>query len=180
MLLKKTNAIAALCIILFLTGHMETMCFSLLTGWYNLSICKTFAYLAAGAFCTHAFLSIVILFFLHDGTSLRYPKENKRLILQRGTALVMLVFIHTHTQAYAHMATGEVLSQTMALFFCVCEIIYIVSVLTHTALSLSKGLVTLGAVHSISVVTWIDRIAAIICSLAGIVAIFAVTGFFLF
>ena len=43
MVLKKINTICSWIIIVFLLGHLGTMCYSMLTGWYDYSICKGLA-----------------------------------------------------------------------------------------------------------------------------------------
>lgn len=117
-------------------------------------------------------------FFLHDGARILYKKENLRLVLQRSSAIVIVVLLHVHTKAYAHMATGEALSKNQALLYCVSEIVYITAVMMHTALSFSKAFITLGWIKSSVAAKRIDWIAYIVCGSAGIVAAVAVYLFF--
>lgn len=107
MILKKTNAVLGLMIIAAVICHAGTMTFSLITFWYDFAICKFFAHAAVTFMILHALMSICLFFFQHDGSDMRYSRQNMRTLLQRITAVVMIVLIHFHTSAYAHMATGE-------------------------------------------------------------------------
>lgn len=179
MILKKTNAVLGLMIIAAVICHAGTMTFSLITFWYDFAICKFFAHAAVTFMILHALMSICLFFFQHDGSDMRYSRQNMRTLLQRITAVVMIVLIHFHTSAYAHMATGETLSTGTAVFRCITECIYILSVFLHTAMSFSRALVTLGWISSMRTAARIDRFACIVCGLAAICSLFAVIRFFL-
>ncbi len=111
MKLKKINAILGLTIIAALVCHVGTMTYSLITYWYDLTLCKFFAHAAVTLMILHILTSLCIFFFFHDGSSAHYLSMNKRTIIQRITAILMIVFVHFHIFAYSHMATGETLSQ---------------------------------------------------------------------
>lgn len=179
MKLKKINAILGLSIIAALLCHAGTMTYSLLTSWYNLTLCKFFAHAAVGIMILHVLTSICIFFFLHDGSDARYSRQNIRTIMQRVTAILMIVFVHFHTSAYAHMATGQTLSQGQAICNCITECIYILSVFVHTAVSFSKAFVTLGWINSSKAAKRLDRIAYAVCGVAALAALFSVIRFFI-
>ena len=180
MKLKKVNAAAGLLTALILMCHAGMMCVSLYTGWYNFILCKSFAHMTESLLIIHAACSLIIMFFYNDGTSVAlYRKDNKSLIIQRASALLMIVLIHMHTVAYAHMATGEILTTSKAIRLWVFEIIYIVTVMTHFAVSFSKAFVTLGLISSQKKFCIMQKIVYAVCTVAAIAAAGGVTVFFI-
>lgn len=89
-IIKKINAIAGLAATAALCCHGGSMCYSMLTGWYDFNIAKTSANIILIAAAVHAFLSITIFFFFHDGAALKYGKENISTVLQRISAVAIL------------------------------------------------------------------------------------------
>lgn len=177
--LKKINALLGLLTAASLTGHAGTMGVSLWTGWYNFSLCKSLAKSTVLFMFLHAVVSIGILFFHHDGGQMKYGRLNRSTALQRDTAIAILVLIHVHTKAYAHMTTGAVLSTGQTAMFCVTELLYFAAVMTHTAVSLSKAAVTLGLVRSGEAVKRIDRVVWTLCGLAMLILSGGMLSFFL-
>lgn len=178
-ILKKVNAAMAMLVLLSLCGHAGTMCFSLWTGWYNFLIAKSFAYVTVIALAFHVLISLTTFFFFHDGANLKYTKENRTTFLQRVSALAMLVLLHAHMNAYSHMATGEVLTIGKTIFYCISEFLFFASVMTHVAVSFSKGLITLGLVSSAESVHRIDIISYFICALVMLATTGGMLSFFL-
>lgn len=168
--LKKINAAMAFLVILSLCGHAGTMCFSLWTGWYNLLIAKTLAYITVTLLAFHVLCALILFFFVHDGANLKYPKKNMATILQRASAIIMLALLYVHTISYSGAATGETLTVGQTIFYCLTELLFFASVMTHIAVSFSKGLITLGLVSSAETVHKIDIAAYIICALVMLAA----------
>lgn len=179
MKLKKINAVLGLLTTLSLFAHAGIMSISLHTGWYQYTLCKGFARLTLSLMILHIVCSLAILFFYHDGSeAVLYKKANVRLILQRASALCLMIFLHVHRKAYGHMATGETLSTGMAVFFMISEIIYICLVMIHISMSFSKAFITLGIVSSTNQVAVIDRIIWGVCIVLLLVAGIGVAAFF--
>ncbi len=170
---EKWNAVLGLGIVAALLCHAGTMVCSLLTGWYDLTLCKGFARAAVALLVLHVLTTLCIFFFKHDGASARYARQNARTWVQRVTALLILILIHTHTMAYAHMATGETLSNAAAIFFCIAESVYILAVCAHTAASFGKAFVTLGWLRSSKAAKRLDAVAYTVCCLIAAAALFA-------
>lgn len=180
MKLKKLNAILGIAIIAALLCHAGTMTYSLITHWYNFTVYKYFAHLAETIMFLHVLISICIFFFSSDGSSLlRYPRRNISTIVQRASAVLIIVLVHMHISNYAHMATGETLTPAEALFNCLIECVYILSVFAHTAVSFSKALVTLGLVRSVRASVRLERIVYAVCAVLAAAAVFAVIRFFI-
>ena len=164
MKLKKINAITALAVILSALAHIGVMTYSLWTGWYNYRICKMLPRTALTFLLIHILLSIVIFFFSHDGADVKYKRLNTGTTVQRITAIIMMIFIHFHTNAYAHVAAGKSLTAGMTIFRIITELIFFTSVLSHTAVSLGKAFITLGIASSERSVQNISRAAYVICA----------------
>lgn len=179
MKLKKINAVLGLLIVLSLCGHAGTMGFSLWTGWYSFLLCKSLAKITISLLVLHVFCSLCLFFFVHDGAGLKYSKCNVSTILQRISALLILGLLHIHMRAYAHMATKTVLGTGQTAFFCVTEIMFFASVLTHVAVSVSKGFITLGLTTSVKAISVIDMISYIICALTMIAVSGGMLSFFI-
>ena len=96
---------------------------------------KTFANVTAGALALHALTSLIMFFFFHDGASLKYKKENKIVIIQRVTALTILILLPVHITAYSHMAAGGTLTAARTVFYCVSESLFFACVMSHAAVS---------------------------------------------
>ena len=172
MKLKKFNAVVGLLIVLSLCGHAGTMGYSLWTGWYNYPVCKMLAKITVFLAATHVVVTLIEFFFFHDGSGFQYKKYNRATILQRVTAITMLVLLHVHIKAYAHVVTGAVLTTAQTAFFCMTELLFFASALTHAAVSVSKAVTTLGLASSPRTIAVIDRIGYVI----GACAMLAVSG----
>lgn len=179
MKLKRINAVLGLLIVLSLCGHAGTMIFSLWTGWYSFVICKLLAKTTVSLLVLHVFCSLCLFFFVHDGTELKYKKYNISTALQRISALAILVLLHVHMKAYSHMATGTVLNGCQTAFFCVTELLFFASVMTHIAVSISKAVISLGLTESADMVYIIDKISYVVCALVMLAASGGMLSFFL-
>ena len=178
-IVKKINALAGLAVIAALCCHGGSMCYSMLTGWYDFNIAKTFANIILIAVAVHAFLSITIFFFFHDGAVLKYKKENISTLLQRISAVAILILLHIHINTYSFMATGETLGVEQIIIHCTSEILYFASIMTHIAVSIGKGAVTLGMVKSSASLKRINLISYIICGIAMAAASISLLLFFI-
>ncbi|MGN1372725.1 MAG: hypothetical protein ACI4VK_01605 [Candidatus Coproplasma sp.] len=178
MVLKKINAVSALAAMLVAICHIGIMSYSLWTGWYNYNICKGFAWATASLFSLHVLLSLIIFFFIHDPSKVRYKKHNVGVIIQRVSAILMLLLIHLHTSAYAHVATGEVLSTGVVVLRIITEILFFGSVLVHMGDSCPKALITLGVLPSERAFRVVAYISCIFCGLLFIVTAGGVINFY--
>ena len=91
-------------------------------------------------------------------------------VLQRATAIIIMILIHFHMKAYAHVVTGEVLSAGMTAFRIVTELLFFSAVLVHIAVSFGKAFITLGIGSSGKAIQNITRIAFVICAVILLVA----------
>lgn len=145
-MLKKINAVLALFSALLLTAHLLLMS-PLLAGllefqpWFN-----RMGSILLRVFTLHVVLSLIIFFFCSDRSNvLQYARQNIQTIVQRATALLMLLLIHLHPHSYSSTAAdGSFVPVLPNPGIFLVELLLLLSVVVHTALSLPKALVTLG------------------------------------
>lgn len=177
--IKKVNTLVGFAVIVALCCHGGSMCYSMVTGWYDFFIAKTFANLTIISVAVHSLLSIIIFFFFHDGSVLKYGKDNISTVLQRISAVAIIILLHIHINTYSFMATGESLSMCQTIISCITEILYFSAIMTHIAISIGKGFVTLGTVKSSAVLNRINLISYIICGIAMAASSISVLLFFI-
>jgi len=101
MKLKKINAVLTWFTTVCFLAHLYTMSVFMLTGWFNVGVCMAGAGATAMFVTLHTVISLIILFFNHDGSRLtRYAKLNKETVMQRATAIAMMVLVHVHLKAF--------------------------------------------------------------------------------
>ena len=175
---KKTNAILSWILIGCLLGHLATMSYSLLTGWYNYFICKTLAHLTCGAFSLHVILSLCIVFFMHDGTSMAcYQRKNIKTILQRVSGIIMICLVHLHVEEYSFIVAGTPLSSLSKMRIIGVELLFWGFLFIHIAISLSKSFISLGLIRTEKAERLIDGVAKIVCIILMIIICFAMMRF---
>lgn len=163
--LKKVNAVLSWLLSLSLLGHLLTMSYSFLTGWYNYSLCKNLAYLTAGLVTVHVIISVVLIFFFHDGSRISYyGKRNLPTIFQRVTALVIVVILHMHVKAFGFIVAGIKLGFWTKIGIFVTETIFFGAIFLHLAVSFSKSMISVGILRTEKMEKIIDKVAIVVCS----------------
>ena len=176
MRMKKFNAVVALLSSIALLVHIGYCSFAYLTMYYNPNL-KT---LTAAPFiiCTmiHAVCGMCIVFLQNDGTSLGvYKEQNKRTIIQRISAALIfpLLIVHLKTFELLKTLSSEGKWVPFALLMAL-QILFYADVLVHTALSFSKGLITLGIIQDRNKLKILDKVVFVVCTAAFLFASFAV------
>lgn len=178
MFFKKFNTICSWIIIGFLLGHLGTMCYSMLTGWYDVSICKGLAHQTAAAVAIHVMLSLILVFFFHDGADFsKYKKQNRRVILQRTSGLVIIALLHLHTKAFGFIVTGMALSSAEKCFLLITELLFFGAIFVHLGVSFSRSLISMGMIRSDAVQKRVDWLLGIFCGLLLVITMVALTRF---
>lgn len=178
MFLKKLNAICSWIIIVLLLGHLGTMSYSMLTGWYNLFVCKKLAQGTAIVVASHVMISLILVFFFHDGTNFsKYKKQSRRIVLQRVSALVMLCLLHLHIKAFGFIVAGTVLSLADKSFLLITEFVFFGSIFVHLGVSFSRSLISMGMIRSDAAQKRADCFLGIFCGLLFVVTMVALTRF---
>ena len=176
MLLKKTNAVLSLITILLLFIHTGYTAYCYLTFYYNplLKIWTAVPFMILA--CLHAVCGMSSVFLQADGTRLdRYPKQNRRTILQRITAALIFTLLILHINTFALLSSSAEKGQWACFaLLLISQPLFYGTVLTHIAVSVSRALITLGWLTSPEKQKIIDRVVYILCGAAFVTASFAV------
>ena len=176
MLLKKTNAALGLLSILFMLLHMGYSIFAYLTFYYNPFLKMVFAIPFMVLVCLHAICGMLTVMTQNDGSRTDlYPKQNVRTILQRVSAALIFPLLILHINTFSLMQlcaendmTGGILLLILA------ELLFFAVVVTHVAVSLTKGLITLGFLTSEKTMKILDRIIYVCGAVFYCAAVYAV------
>ena len=174
--LKKINAALGLLSIAAMLVHIGYTVFAYLAFYYN----PTLKLLTAVPFmvlaCLHAVCGMLTVFLQSDGTRLdMYPRQNVRTVLQRVSAALMLPLLILHINTFSLLQSSAEAGQWLwfALLM-LSQPLFYGTVLTHIAVSVTRGLITLGWLSSTEKQRKIDRVVYILCALAFAVSTFVV------
>ena len=180
---KKVNAVLGLILTLACISHIAVQLYAALSHQELGAAAKLPMHICMGAAALHILLSFGMIFFLHEGKSLKtYPKANAGVILQRcsGILMVVLLFFHFRLSKIV-LSTGE---SGMGLFvLCMCVmILFFGTVFLHISVSFTKALVTLGIITERSTKRKIDHILWVVMGIAflavSILMTYAYTGLY--
>ena len=176
MRLKKINAVLGLLSILLLLMHMGYTIWAYLTFTYNPTMKLAFAVPFMVVACLHAICGMLAVFTQADGTRLNlYRKLNRRTIVQRVTAALILPLLILHINTFTLMSVCVENGQTLLiLLLIVAELAFFACVIAHVAVSLTSGLVTLGLLTSEKTRKVLDRIMYAVGALAFVGAAFVI------
>lgn len=174
--LKKINAALGLLSIAAMLVHIGYTVFAYLAFYYN----PTLKLLTAVPFmvlaCLHAICGMLTVFLQADGTRLDlYPRQNARTVLQRASAALMLPLLILHINTFGLLQSSAEAGQWIwfALLM-LSQPLFYATVLTHIAVSVTRGLITLGWLSSTEKQKVIDRVVYILCAVAFAVSNFVV------
>lgn len=171
MALKKANAATGLLTIALLLAHAGYQIVAFILFIYNPAVTRILAWSLVGAVSIHAVLGMSIVMFAHDGSELiRYPRENRRTIWQRASAIGILVMLVLHVQAYSILMSGTaglIAAEIIQFMFFTC-------VFAHIGASFSNAFVTLGWLGDMDKKKKIDRCVWIICGIIWAAAVIVV------
>ena len=174
--LKKINAALGLLSIAAMLVHIGYTVFAYLAFYYN----PTLKLLTAVPFmvlaCLHAICGMLTVFLQSDGTRLdMYPRQNVRTVLQRVSAALMLPLLILHINTFGLLQSSAEAGQWLwfALLM-LSQPLFYATVLTHIAVSVTRGFITLGWLSSSEKQRKIDRVVYILCALAFAVSTFVV------
>ena len=156
--------------------HIGYTVFAYLAFYYNPTLKLLTAIPFMVLVCLHAVCGMLTVFRQADGTRLDlYPKQNLRTILQRASAALILPLLILHINTYGLLASTAEAEQWLwfALLMLSQPLFYGVA-LTHVAVSVTRGLITLGLLSSSDRQKRIDRVIYVLGALAFAVATFVV------
>ena len=177
MTIKKLNSIFALITSLALLVHIGYSAFAYLTFYYNPTLKMATAMPFIICCCVHAILGMCAVFLMGDGTRLNiYPKQNMRTVIQRISAALIFPLLILHLNTF-HLLKNSAANGNWWLFgiLIFIQITFFAVVITHTAVSFSKALITLGILKKREVQKKLDIIVYIFWAMVFLTASFAVT-----
>ncbi len=171
MKLKKANAILGLFAICILLAHAGYQIVAYILFLYNPMVTKVLGWLTVAVVFMHAILGMSMVMFVHDGGSLSaYPKANQRTILQRASAIGIMVAVVLHIKSFEMLSSGNLGLAAAEL----TQFIFFSCVFTHIATSFSNAFVTLGLLGDMDKKKKIDRVVYVICAVLWAVAVIVV------
>ena len=176
MKLKKINAALSLLTVLAMLLHIGYTVYAYLAFYYNPGLKLLFAMPFMVLVCLHAICGMAAVFLQSDGTRLDlYPRQNRQTVLQRMSAALIFPLLLLHLNTYNLLRSsaegGKWLFFALLMF---SQPLFYAVVLMHTAVSVSRALVTLGLLSSPSARRRVDRIALVVCGACFAVAVYAV------
>ena len=174
--MKKTNAAVSLITILLLFVHTAYNTYCYLAFYYNPVLKIVLSIPLIVCVCIHAVLGMWSVFMNNDAAGADfYHQYNRETCIQRISAALIFPLLILHIKTYGFMTAAAVSSHRILLFLLiVSEVLFNLVVFTHTAVSFSRALITLGWLSSSESKRRIDRLMYIICLLLCIIASAAV------
>jgi succinate dehydrogenase hydrophobic anchor subunit len=174
--LKKINAALGLLSIAAMLLHIGYTVFAYLAFYYDpmLKLLTAIPFMVLA--CLHAICGMLTVFLQADGTRLDlYPRQNARTVLQRVSAALMLPLLILHINTFGLLQSSAEAGQWLwfALLM-LSQPLFYATVLTHIAVSVTRGFITLGWLTSTEKQKVIDRAVYILCALAFAVSTFVV------
>lgn len=163
MKLKKANAVLGLLTIVMLIIHAGYQMVAYVKFVHNEGVTMALAAVILVFMLIHMILALVIVTIAGEGTDITgYPRDNMRTIIQRASAIGIMVFLIGHLYAYdilTSSSAGLILSS-------IIQILFFGMIFIHIATSFSNGLITLGLLQSETKKKVLDRVIAAMCSVA--------------
>ena len=172
MRMKKISAALGLLSIVAVLVHIGYTVFAYLTFYYNESLKILTAIPFMVLACLHAVCGMLTVFLQADGTRLdMYPKQNLRTILQRASAALMLPLLILHIRTFSLLESAAQAGQWawFTVLLVSQPLFYGVS-LTHMAVSMTRGLITLGLLSSRERQKRMDIIVYLLCAAAFVIS----------
>jgi len=145
MLVKRMNAVLAICTVLTSLSHSFLLCLSVFFQVNVIPLAKPFGTAAKICLGLHFVLSLVIFFIVNDGSNfIRYTKENKELLMQRISAIALCILVVIHMDLQSTVLGIATASMGTVIYVIAIEFFQAFALDMHINASLSKALITLG------------------------------------
>ena len=171
MKLKKANAILGLLTMAILLIHAGYQVIAYVLFLYDPVVTGILAWATVVVCSLHAVMGMSIVMFCHDGsTAAQYPGANLRTVIQRASAIGILVMLVLHVKAYDILKSGTpglIFAELMQMLFFSC-------VFAHIAASFTNAFITLGLLSDMERKKKIDRAVWVICAAAWAVCVFVI------
>lgn len=158
---KKWNARLSLLTIVLLLIHEGYQLYAYTAMYYNPVLSKVTGYSVAAALGLHAILSIISVFVLHDAKRITYKKLNLKTVLQRVSAVLIVLLLPIHILSFGLLKSsvggvGYILTET-------AQILFYAALFCHIVLSFSNAFVTLGILSDMRKKRILDIVVAVVC-----------------
>ena len=163
--LRRFNAYIALLTVLALCYHSLTMGYSMWTGWYSRDVSVSSAWIVGGCVVVHVFLVLVLFFFFAEGGAVTYKKDPVSIMIQRVSAIAIIILLHFHMRAYTSVAMGQRLDGLMFAFYVATELAFFGFVMAHVAVSFAQGLMLVHWVRVPGAIKAIDKVCYWVCGI---------------
>lgn len=128
----------------------------------------------------HALLSIGILIFATEGKKPGpYKKENRKLTLQRASAMAILVMIFVHAATYSIIDKGGLTGTAASVLKAALELAFTAFCLLHLNVSFRNAFISLGWVKTEKGARRIAKIMLILTLVVGLLAFAGIISFFI-
>ena len=176
MKLKKINAALGLLSVIFMLLHIGYSVYSYLAFIYDPVKKMIFAIPFIVLVCLHAVFGMLSVFTAKEGGRMDlYPKQNMRTILQRVSAALIFPLLILHINTFSLMQKcAEKGYAVFIILLIIAELVFFAAVITHIAVSVTNGLVTLGLLVSAEKKRMIDRILFVLGAVCFAVSAYAV------
>lgn len=166
MKLKKVNAAFGLLTILLLISHAGYQMVAFIKFVHDEKITMVLGGAIMACMVIHMVLALTIVMIAGDGTDISaYPRDNVRTIMQRASAIGIMVLILGHINSFKILTS----SSAGLIIASIIQILFFGMVFIHIATSFSNAFVTLGILESESKKRIIDRVMMILCAVAFVV-----------
>ena len=176
MKLKKINAVLALLTTLFILVHIGYNTYCYLAYYYNPTLKIATSIPVMLSVCLHGILGMLAVFLMGDGTKLTtYPKQNIRTIIQRVSAALIFPLLILHLNTFNILKTSsEEGSWPKFILVIICQVLFYGIIIVHTAVSVTKALITLGLLSSPAKQKKLDKIIYFIAGFVLAIAAYSI------
>lgn len=159
--IKKWNARLSLLTVAMFLIHEGYHLYAYTILYYNPILSKFTGYAVVVALLLHAILSIISVFVLHDAKSVSYKKLNIKTVIQRVSAVLIVLLLPLHIFSFGLLQSsvggvGYILTE-------IAQILFYAAVFCHIALSFSNAFITLGYLTDMRKKRVIDIVVTVIC-----------------
>ena len=156
--------------------HIGYSIYTYAAFYYNPFLTRLFSDLMITLACLHAVLGMSIVFLMGDGTSLaQYPRKNLHTVIQRLSAPLFFPLLMLHIRTFDLLRSIAEKGRWFGWSVIIAvEVLFFADILAHTAVSLSRALITLGWLSSREKQIKLDRIiyiCAILLFAAAVVSV---------
>ena len=169
---RKVNAVVSLLTTVMLLAHAIILSIHMLSGGRTVKPAGIMGWILTGLMLVHALISMDLVISAHAETGKikvkHYPQMNISMILQRASGVLMVPAAGLHIAG----ATGVMVPPKMV--HAIVPPLFFAIVLTHTALSTSKALITLGIGNAkfIKIAGIVIKVICGVTLIAGVVGIY--------